>query len=102
MYILVSFNTQLLNGDQMVKDVSKVTLDVEEVPKRWYNILADLPDLPPALHPATRQPVTPAEWEPLFPKELIKQEYSKERYIDIPEEIREALFAIGRPTPLHR
>ncbi|OPY28365.1 MAG: Tryptophan synthase beta chain 1 [Methanocella sp. PtaU1.Bin125] len=87
----------------MVKDVIKVTLDVDEVPRKWYNILPDLPEkLPPALHPATREPVTPADWEPLFPKGLIRQEYSEERYIDIPEEVREALIAIGRPTPLHR
>jgi len=87
----------------MVKDVSKVTLDIEEVPKRWYNILPDLPvALPPALHPATKEPVTKADWKPLFPDGLIDQEYSQERFIDIPEEVREALFAIGRPTPLHR
>jgi pyridoxal-phosphate dependent TrpB-like enzyme len=87
----------------MVKDVSKVVLDVEEVPKRWYNILPDLPaPLPPALHPATRKPVAKADWKPLFPDSLIDQEYSQERYIDIPDEVREALFAIGRPTPLHR
>ena len=61
-----------------------------------------LKNLPPALHPATREPVTPKDWEPLFPKSLIKQEYSDERYIDIPDEVREALIAIGRPTPLHR
>jgi tryptophan synthase beta chain len=87
----------------MVKDVAKVTLDVEEVPKRWYNILPDLPvALPPALHPATKEPVTKADWKPLFPEGLIEQEYSQERFIDIPDEVREALFAIGRPTPLHR
>ncbi len=83
--------------------VTKVMLDIDEVPKQWYNIVPDLPEkLPPALHPATKEPVKPEEWEPLFPKGLIKQEYSTERFIDIPDEVRTALIAIGRPTPLYR
>ena len=87
----------------MVKEVIKVTLDPEEVPRRWYNILPDLPEkLPPALNPATMEPVKPEEWKPLFPDGLIEQEYSQERFIDIPEEVRDALVAMGRPTPLHR
>lgn len=87
----------------MAKDVIKVTLEPEEVPDRWYNITPDLPEkLPPALHPGTREPLKAEEWEGLFPKELVRQEMSEERYIRIPEEVREALITIGRPSPLYR
>ncbi|HMK46343.1 MAG TPA: TrpB-like pyridoxal phosphate-dependent enzyme [Methanocella sp.] len=87
----------------MATDVIKVTLNPEEVPDRWYNITPDLPEkLPPALHPGTKQPLKPEEWEGLFPKAIIRQELSEERYIPIPGEVREALVAIGRPSPLHR
>lgn len=81
----------------------KVLLDMEEMPKRWYNILPDLPEpLPPPLHPATKQPVGPQDLAPIFPMELIKQEVSRERYIPIPEEVLEAYYLVGRPTPLYR
>jgi tryptophan synthase beta chain len=81
----------------------KVLLDQEEMPKRWYNILPDLPEqLPPPLNPATNEPIGPEALAPLFPMELIKQEVSTERYIDIPEEVREAYLRIGRPSPLYR
>lgn len=81
----------------------KVLLDMEEMPKRWYNILPDLPEpLPPPLHPATKQPVGPQDLAPIFPMELIKQEVSRESYIPIPEEVLEAYYRVGRPTPLYR
>lgn len=81
----------------------KVLLDMEEMPKKWYNILPDLPEpLPPPLHPATKQPVGPQDLAPIFPMELIKQEVSQERYINIPEEVLEAYYRIARPTPLYR
>lgn len=81
----------------------KVLLDMEEMPKRWYNISPDLPEpLPPPLHPATKQPVGPQDLAPIFPMELIKQEVSQERYISIPEEVLEAYYRVGRPTPLYR
>lgn len=81
----------------------KVQLDLDEMPKKWYNILPDLPEpLPPPIHPATKEPVGPQDLAPLFPMELIKQEMSPDRYIKIPEEVREALFHLGRPTPLYR
>jgi tryptophan synthase beta chain len=87
----------------MAKDVIKVTLEPEEVPDRWYNITPDLPEkLPPALHPGTKEPLKAEEWEGLFPKELVRQEMSEERYIRIPEAVREALITIGRPSPLYR
>ncbi len=80
----------------------KYILDEKEMPQYWYNILADLPEpLPPALHPGTKEPLKPEDLAPLFPMELIKQEVSTERYIEIPEEIRE-IYRLWRPTTLYR
>jgi tryptophan synthase beta chain len=77
-------------------------LDQNDMPTQWYNIQADLPEpLPPVLHPATGKPVTPPDLAPLFPMELIKQEVSTERWIDIPEEVQE-VYRTWRPTALHR
>ncbi len=82
--------------------MKKVLLEEDEIPKRWYNILPDLPEpLPPPLHPATKEPVKPEDLEPIFPKELIKQEMSSERWIKIPKEVRE-IYSLWRPTPLIR
>ncbi len=73
-----------------------------DLPTHYYNIAADLPvPAPPPLHPGTREPIGPEMLAPLFPMELIRQEVSTERYVEIPEEIREA-YRIYRPTPLHR
>jgi len=84
-------------------DEVKILLDQDEMPKKWYNILPDLPEpLPPVINPETKEPIGPGDLAPLFPMELIKQEVSNERYIDIPEEVREAYFQIGRPSPLYR
>ncbi|HWP26993.1 MAG TPA: TrpB-like pyridoxal phosphate-dependent enzyme [Xanthobacteraceae bacterium] len=81
---------------------TKYTLDETGIPKSWYNLIADLPKpLPPVLHPGTKQPVGPADLEPLFPMELILQEVSAERHIDIPEPIRD-VYRMWRPTPLMR
>jgi len=77
--------------------MSKVSL-----PKYYYNLKADLPELPPPpLHPVTGQPISPADLEGLFPKSLIEQEISTERFIEIPEKVRKA-YAEYRPTPLKR
>ncbi|HUU64787.1 MAG TPA: TrpB-like pyridoxal phosphate-dependent enzyme [Dehalococcoidales bacterium] len=77
-------------------------LDQKDMPTHWYNIQADLPKpLPPPLHPATGKPLTPADLTPLFPMELIKQEVSTERWIEIPEEVQE-IYKTWRPTVLHR
>lgn len=85
-----------------MKDVTKVVLPESELPKAWYNILADLPSPPPPpLHPGTKQPIGPAELEPLFPLEIILQEVSTERWIEIPEPVRE-VYRLWRPTPLFR
>jgi tryptophan synthase beta chain len=81
---------------------TKYLLSEEEIPHSWYNIAADMPHLPaPPLHPGTKQPVTPDDLAPLFPMELIMQEVSTERYIPIPDPVRE-LYAQWRPTPLYR
>jgi tryptophan synthase beta chain len=81
---------------------TKFVLDEEEMPTRWYNIQADLPEpLPPVLHPATGNPVGPDDLAPLFPMELIKQEVSTERWIDIPDEILD-VYRLWRPTTLFR
>ncbi|HNM78606.1 MAG TPA: TrpB-like pyridoxal phosphate-dependent enzyme [Tepidiformaceae bacterium] len=80
----------------------KYVLQESDIPTRWYNIAADLSTPPPPpLHPATHEPIGPEALAPLFPMELIKQEVSTERYIDIPEEVREA-YRLWRPTPLIR
>ena len=79
----------------------KYTLDETQIPKSWYNIAADLPAPPLVLHPATKQPVVPSDLEPLFPMELILQEVSTERTIEIPEPVRE-IFRLWRPSPLMR
>src|SRR5712664_4282658 len=81
---------------------TKILLDEQEMPTRWYNILADLPFPPsPPLHPATRQPIGPADLAPLFPMELIKQEVSQDRFIDIPQPVQD-VYRLWRPTPLLR
>jgi tryptophan synthase beta chain len=85
-----------------VTDQTKFILQESDMPKAWYNIQADLPfDLPAVLHPGTKQPVGPADLAPLFPMELIMQEVSKERWIDIPEPVRD-VYQLWRPTPLYR
>ncbi len=81
----------------------KVMLTVDDIPTKWYNIAADLPEpVPSPLNPRTNQPVEPQELEAIFPKAAIAQELSVERYIDIPEEVRDAYLMLGRPTPLQR
>ncbi|WP_370573728.1 TrpB-like pyridoxal phosphate-dependent enzyme [Methanomethylovorans sp.] len=81
---------------------TKILLDENEMPTRWYNILADFPEpLAPPLNPATREPIKPSELEPIFAKELIKQEMSSEKYIDIPQEILD-IYTLWRPSPLYR
>jgi tryptophan synthase beta chain len=80
----------------------KTILTEKEMPTKWYNIQADLPKpLPPVLHPGTGQPIGPQDLAPLFPMELIKQEVSQERWIDIPEELQD-IYKLWRPSPLIR
>ena len=81
---------------------TKFILDEKDMPTRWYNILPDLPEpLPQVLHPGTKQPITPDDLKPIFPMALIMQEFSPERYIEIPEEVQ-AIYRTWRPTILHR
>ena len=81
---------------------TKYLLSEKDLPTRWYNIQADLKTpLPPPLHPGTRKPIGPQDLAPLFPMELIKQEVSQERWIEIPDEVRDIL-RLWRPTPLYR
>jgi tryptophan synthase beta chain len=81
---------------------TKYSLDEEDLPTQWYNIQADLKTpAPPVMHPGTGQPIGPQDLAPLFPMELIKQEVSRERWIDIPEAVRDIL-RLWRPTPLYR
>ena len=80
----------------------KIILTENEIPEKWYNIVADMPNKPlPPLHPGTKEPIGPEALAPLFPMELIMQEVSAEKYIEIPEEIRD-VYKLWRPTPLFR
>jgi tryptophan synthase beta chain len=81
---------------------NRIDLSQREIPKQWYNIMADLPQKPPPpLHPGTGQPIGPDALAPLFPMALIMQEVSADRWIPIPEEILD-IYRLWRPTPLFR
>ncbi|PLX96809.1 MAG: TrpB-like pyridoxal phosphate-dependent enzyme [Desulfuromonas sp.] len=81
---------------------TKILLPEDRIPKQWYNIIPDMPSpLAPVIHPGTMQPVSPDDLLPIFPMPLIEQEVSTERWIDIPEEVRE-IYKIWRPSPLFR
>jgi tryptophan synthase beta chain len=85
-----------------MSDQTRFILNESDLPKNWYNIAADSPVAPtPVLHPGTLEPVTPDFLSVLFPMDLILQEISSERYIQIPEEVRE-IYKLYRPTPLLR
>ena len=81
---------------------TRFDLTQKDIPRTWYNLLHDFTEpLPPPLHPGTKQPMTPADLETIFPRNLIEQEMSSERWIEIPEEVRD-IYALWRPTPLLR
>jgi len=81
---------------------TKFLLDEKSLPESWYNIVPDLPfELAPPLNPATREPVGPEVFAPIFPEEIIRQEMATESYVPIPGEVRET-YALWRPTPLFR
>lgn len=80
----------------------KIFLSENDIPQSWYNIVADMKNKPlPPLNPQTKQVLSPSDLEPIFAKELIKQELTQDRWVEIPEEVRE-LYKIWRPTPLVR
>jgi tryptophan synthase beta chain len=77
-------------------------LPAAQAPTHWYNLLADFPEpLPPPLHPGTQQPVTLEMMTAIFPENLVRQEMSPERWVEIPEEVRD-IYQLWRPTPLFR
>ena len=85
-----------------MSQTKKINLTEDEIPENWYNIVADMPNKPrPPLHPATHEPIGPEMLAPLFPMALIMQEVSQERYVAIPEEVRD-IYKIWRPTPMFR
>lgn len=80
----------------------KTLLSEKEMPHQWYNIVADMPNKPlPPLDPGTLEPIGPEALAPLFPMALIEQEVSMEKWIDIPDEVRN-IYTLWRPTPLYR
>jgi tryptophan synthase beta chain len=82
--------------------MKKVVLLESDLPDRWYNIVPDLPEPPaPYLHPGTLQPLGPADLAPIFPQAIIAQEVSQERWIEIPDRVRD-IYRTWRPTPLYR
>jgi len=81
---------------------TKIVLKDSEIPKTWYNIMADMPNPPAAvLHPGTGKPISPDDLAPLFPMALIEQEVATQRFIPIPDEVRK-IYALWRPTPMYR
>lgn len=81
---------------------NRIYLDPQELPREWYNVQADMPEpLAPMLHPATLQPLNPPDLSAIFADELIKQELSTERLIEIPEEVQD-FYRVWRATPLCR
>jgi tryptophan synthase beta chain len=85
-----------------VGEVVKYVLGESDLPEAWYNLAADLPSPPPPpLHPGTGQPIGPDDLAPIFPMEVIRQEVATERWIEIPEEVRD-IYRQWRPSPLYR
>jgi tryptophan synthase beta chain len=81
---------------------TKITLPERDIPTHFYNIAPDLPTpLPPPLHPATREPIGPDALAPIFPMALIAQEVSQERFIEIPDQVRD-IYRLYRPSPVFR
>ncbi|MBL8139540.1 MAG: TrpB-like pyridoxal phosphate-dependent enzyme [Acidobacteria bacterium] len=81
---------------------TKITLPESEIPRAFYNIAPDLPTpLPPPLHPGTRQPIGPQDLAAIFPQGLIAQEMSQERWVDIPDQVRD-IYRLYRPSPVYR
>lgn len=100
--LLCHFSLQISKHKKPKHMQKKITLTEDEIPTAWYNILHDMPNKPlPPLHPGTKQPIGPDALAPLFPMELIKQEVSADKWVEIPEMVRE-VYKMWRPTPLFR
>jgi tryptophan synthase beta chain len=98
LFLLYKNIKQIFQEEKMIR----IDLPQSEIPKKWYNIQADMDEqLPPPIHPGTKEPVKMEDLQLIFPDALIMQEMSRERYIDIPEEILE-IYNIWRPSPLMR
>lgn len=81
---------------------TKIFLNDSQIPRRWYNVIPDMPgEMAPVIHPQTGKPACPEDLSPIFPRALIEQEVSRERWIDIPEEVLKA-YQLWRPSPLYR
>jgi len=86
----------------MAMENSKILLTEKDIPHQWYNVIPDLPfRLDPPIHPGTKKPLKKEDLSAIFPASLIEQEMSSQRWIDIPDEVRE-MYRIWRPTPLRR
>lgn len=80
----------------------RFSLEQKDIPRQWYNLLADFPEPPPPpLHPGTKQPVSHADMTAIFPENIVRQEMCPDRWIDVPDEVRD-IYALWRPTPLLR
>ncbi len=98
MYLFVTHTTFSMSRTEL-----KAILSMDKLPTQYYNIQHDLPEpLPPPLDPKTLQPMSPEPLLRLFAKECVMQEVSREEFIPIPDEVREAYLRLGRPTPLYR
>jgi len=85
-----------------MSQTTRFVLSQADIPKQWYNLLADFPQpLPPPLHPGTKQPVSLEMMTAIFPENLVRQEMCPDRWVEIPEPVRE-IYALWRPTPLLR
>src|SRR3974390_232270 len=101
---VVSLGAAISRGCAMDESVRqhKFVLEESEMPTTWYNLVPDLPSPPPpALHPGTLQPVGPEDFAPLFPMDLILQEVSQDRFVDIPGAVLD-VYRQWRPSPLFR
>lgn len=81
---------------------TRFDLTQADIPEQWYNLNADFPEpMPPPLHPGTKEPVSLEMMTAIFPENLVMQEMSPERWVTVPEEVRD-IYALWRPTPLLR
>ncbi len=77
-------------------------LDEANMPQKWYNLIADLPwEMPPVAHPATNKPLKEEDLYPLFAKELVRQEFTKDRWVEVPDSVAQ-VYRLWRPSPLRR